>query len=309
MGLEPSQAQPMAYRKVRKRQGLEIQSPDSPNVIDTYRSQNLNLRSSSPVFKETGYDPSSSVYDMEYAECTGSELDFWVGESKKFGFRVLEFAVGTGRIAIPLARHGFEVSGVDSSLNMLDQARAKKSLLPFTVQRRLKFKHGLMQDCRIDLVFDLAFVGFNSYLLLPDRDSRIDTLLNASAHVRPGGGIAVDVFAAVPLDTEPDHEEVEFLERDRATGLRVTRERFYSHNSNHNRGQSTLVYRFYENQVMVCERRLGYSLALVSRDDVVSEFSDAGLEIDGVYGSYDRVPWQPSSPNLIVVGRTTSVDT
>jgi SAM-dependent methyltransferase len=247
---------------------------------------------------------------MEYAECSGSELGFWVGETRKLGFRVLEFAVGTGRIAIPLARHGgFEVAGIDSSRSMLEHARAKRSLLPSKVQRRLKFKHGLMENCRVDLVFDLAFVAFNSYLLLPDRDSRINTLLNASAHVRPGGGIAVDAFAAIHLDTKPDHEEVEFLERDLSTGLRVTRERFYSHNMNCNRGQSTLVYRFYENQMMVYERRLGYSLALVSRDDVVSEFTDAGLEIDGVYGSYDRAPWEPSSPNLIVVGRTTSVDT
>ena len=299
----------MAHRKLRKPQNLPSHKHNLTQVSDTFQLQDLNGSPNNAGFQETGYDPASSVYDMEYEECTGSELEFWVNESKTFGSRLLEFAVGTGRIAIPLARHGFQVVGVDSSQRMLDQAHSKKSLLPSPVQRRLKFKHGHMEQCRVDLVFDLAFVGFNSYLLLPDKESRIATLRNASRHVRPGGAVAVDVFAAVPLDAEPDHEEVEFLERDPTTGLRVTRERFYSHNSGLNRGQSTLVYRFYENQVMVCERRLGYSLALVSRDDVVSEFTDAGLEINGIYGSYEREPWTPGSPILIVVGRNASIDT
>ena len=299
----------MAHRKLRKTPELPSHQHDVTQVSDTQHLRGMNRPPSNPVFQETGYDPASSVYDMEYEESTGSELDFWINESQKFGSRVLEFAVGTGRIAIPLARHGFQVFGVDSSQRMIDQARRKKSLLPSPVQQRLSFKHGRMEQYQVDLVFDLAFVGFNSYLLLPDKESRIDTLRNASRHVRPGGAVAVDVFAAVPLDAEPDHEEVEFIEHEPATGLRVTRERFYSHNRELNRGQSTLVYRFYENQVMVGERRLGYSLALVSRDDVVSEFTDAGLDIDGIYGSYERDPWKPDSPILIVVGRNSSVDT
>ena len=299
----------MAYRKLQKPQELPAHNHDLTQVSETYRLQDLNGPPKNTGFQETGYDPASSVYDMEYEECTGTELEFWVNESKKFGSRLLEFAVGTGRIAIPLARHGFQVVGVDSSKRMLDQAHSKTSLLPSPVQKRLNFKHGSMEQCRVDQIFDLAFVGFNSYLLLPDKESRIDTLRNASRHVRPGGAVAVDVFAAVPLDAEPDHEEIEFLERDPSTGLRVTRERFYSHNSDLNRGQSTLVYRFYKNQVMVCERRLGYSLALVSREDIVSEFADAGLDVHGIYGSYEREPWTPSSQLLIVVGRRASVDT
>ena len=160
--------------------------------------------------------------------------------------------------------------------------------------------------CRLPETFDLALVSFNSYLLLPDRESRLQTLQNAATHARPGGGIGVDVFSATPLDATPDHEEVEFLERDPTTGRRITRERFYTYDQASHRGCSTLIYRYYDGPLLVDERRLGYSLALLTRDDVVAEFVEAGLQIDAVHGDYTRQPWRADSPNLIVIGRTAA---
>lgn len=257
-----------------------------------------------PPFRETGYDPAAQVYDLEYPECEGTELDFWIAEGRRLGPRLLEFAVGTGRMAIPLARHGFQVTGVDSSAAMLGRAAARRASLSRTTRARLDLRRGDMRTCRLPETFDLALVGFNSYLLLPGREARLETLQNAAAHVRPGGGVAVDVFSATPLDATPDHEEVEFLERDPSTGLRITRERFYTYDETGHRGCSTLIYRYYDGPLLVSERRLGYSLALLTRDEVVGEFVEAGLQIDAVYGNYSRQPWRDDSPSLIVVGRT-----
>lgn len=259
-----------------------------------------------PPFRETGYDPAAQVYDLEYPECDGAELDFWSAEGRRFGPQLLEFAVGTGRLAIPLARHGYQVTGVDASAAMLRQAAARRASLSRATRARLDLRRGDMRTCRLPETFDLALVGFNSYLLLPDRESRLQTLQNAAIHMRPGGGIAVDVFSATPLDATPDHEEVEFLERDPSTGRRITRERFYTYDEAAHRGCSTLIYRYYDGPLLVNERRLGYSLALVTRDDVVAEFVEAGLQIDAVHGDYTRQPWRDDSPNLIVIGRTVA---
>ena len=259
-----------------------------------------------PTFHETGYDPAAAIYDLEYPDCEGSELDFWVGAGRRFGPRLLEFAVGTGRIAGPVVRQGFQVTGVDNSSAMLARAAARRAVLPRQARARLTLQRGDMRTCRLTQTFDLAIVGFNSYLLLPDQVARHQTLRNAAAHVRPGGGVAVDVFSAAPLDATPDHEEVEFLERDPSTGRRITRERFYTYDAAANRGCSTLLYRYYDGPTLVEERRLGYSLALLTRDDVVAEFVAAGLQIDAVHGDYDGQPWRDDSPNLIVVGRTVS---
>ena len=259
-----------------------------------------------PPFRETGYDPAAQVYDLEYPECDGAELGFWITEGRRFGPRLLEFAVGTGRMAVPLARQGFLVTGVDTSAAMLRRAAARHASLSRATRARLDLRRGDMRTCRLPETFDLALVGFNSYLLLPDRESRLTTLQNAAIHVRPGGGVAVDVFSATSLDATPDHEEVEFLERDPSTGRRVTRERFYTYDEAAHRGCSTLIYRYYDGPLLVDERRLGYSLALVTRDDVVAEFVEAGLQIDAVHGDYTRQPWRDDSPNLIVIGRTVA---
>lgn len=256
-----------------------------------------------PTFRETGYDPAAQVYDLEYPECEGAELDFWIAEGRRFGPRLLEFAVGTGRIAVPLTRRGFQLTGVDTSAAMLARAAERRAARPRAIRARLTLRRGDMRTCRLAETFDLGLVGFNSYLLLPDRESRLEMLQNAVAHVRPGGGVAVDVFSATPLDATPDHEDVEFLERDPTTGLRVTRERFYTYDETGHRGCSTLIYRYYDGPLLVNERKLGYSLALLTRDEVVAEFVEAGLQIDAVYGGYSRQPWRDDSPNLIVVGR------
>ena len=257
-----------------------------------------------PPFRETGYDPAAQVYDLEYPDCEGAELEFWIGEGRRFGPRLLEFAVGSGRIAGPLARQGFQVTGVDTSAAMLARAAARRAAMSRAIQTRLSLQRGDMRSCQLPETYDLAFVGFNSYLLLPDRAARGHTLQNAAAHVRPGGAVAVDVFSATPLDSTPDHEEVEFLEPDPSTGRRITRERYYTYDAEAHRGCSTLIYRFFDGPALVGERRLGYSLALLTRDEVVAEFVEAGLQIDAVYGGYSRQPWRDDSPNLIVVGRT-----
>ncbi len=262
--------------------------------------------STAPPFQDTGYDPAAPVYDLEYPECDGAELDFWIGEGRRLGPRLLEFAVGTGRLAIPLARHGFQIAGVDASAAMLERAAARRSSMPRATRKRLALRRGDMRTHRLAQTFDLVLLGFNSYLLLPDREARLETLRNAAAHIRPGGGVAVDVFSATPLDATPDHEEVEFLERDPSTGRRVTRERFYTYDEVTHRGCSTLIYRYYDGPLLVDERRLGYSLALLTRDDVVAEFVEAGLQIDAVHGDYARQPWRDDSPNLIVIGRTVA---
>ena len=275
---------------------MPLAAPDMPKPSLT----------TAPPFCETGYDPASPVYDLEYPECDGAELEFWIAQGRRFGPRLLEFAVGTGRIAVPLAQRGFQVTGVDTSAAMLARAAARRAGLPRAGRAGLRLHRGDMRNCRLEQAFDLVFVGFNSYLLLPDQAARRQALQNAAAHVRSGGGVAVDVFSATALDATPDHEEVEFLERDPVTGWRITRERFYTYDPAAHRGCSTLIYRYFDGPAIVDERRLGYSLALLTRDDVVAEFVETGLEIDGVCGDYTFQPWRDDSPNLLVIGRTAA---
>lgn len=102
---------------------------------------------------------------------------------------VLEFAIGTGRIALPLARRGIEVHGIDLSRAMVDQMRAKPGGrdLPVTI--------GDMATTRIEAgaSFGLVFLVFNTIMNLTSQDAQVACFRNAAAHLRPGGCFVVEV--------------------------------------------------------------------------------------------------------------------
>ena len=161
-----------------------------------------------------------------------------------------------------------------------------------------------MARFQLDAPFDVVVAAFNALLLLPDAKARASCLAAAFAHLRPGGSLVVDVFAANAIDRTPDHETVQFLERDPESDRLITRERFYSYDPATDRGQSLLIYRLHGDADEPPEElRLGYSLALMSRDQLVDEVCAAGFADLATYGDYRRGSWTPDSPNLIVCAR------
>jgi ubiquinone/menaquinone biosynthesis C-methylase UbiE len=90
-------------------------------------------------------------YDLriegDYRPISG-DVPFYLRQARKTGGPILELACGTGRIAIPLARAGFEVVGLDKSRAMLRIARAKAGGV-----RKLEWRHGYMTSLTSAAVF------------------------------------------------------------------------------------------------------------------------------------------------------------
>lgn len=99
----------------------------------------------------------------------------------------LEFAVGTGRIALPLAAQGVPVSGIDLSTAMVEQ------LLANDQARQLNMTIGDMATTRVDGTFRLVYLVFNSIGNLTTQDQQVACFRNAAAHLEPGGFFVVDV--------------------------------------------------------------------------------------------------------------------
>jgi SAM-dependent methyltransferase len=102
------------------------------------------------------------------------------------GGPILEFGVGTGRLAVPLARRGFEVVGVDISEEMLAQLRAKPGAEGVTTVT------GDMTTIRLDREFGVAFIAFSSICVLPTQGAQVEFFRNAAAHLRPGGRFVLE---------------------------------------------------------------------------------------------------------------------
>ena len=101
------------------------------------------------------------------------------------GGGALELAIGTGRIAVPLAARGIRVAGIDLSPDMVARIRAKTGEIHVEV--------GDMTTTRVDGSFSLAYIVFNSINNLVTQDAQVACFENAARHLEPGGCFVVEV--------------------------------------------------------------------------------------------------------------------
>jgi hypothetical protein len=101
------------------------------------------------------------------------------------GGAALEFAVGTGRIAIPLASRGVPVSGIDSSSPMIARLRDKSEAVPVVA--------GDMTSARVPGSFSLVYVVYNSISNLLTQESQVACFRNAAGHLSAGGRFVVEL--------------------------------------------------------------------------------------------------------------------
>lgn len=99
----------------------------------------------------------------------------------------LELAIGTGRIAVPLAERGIRVAGIDFSPDMVAELRRKTDEIPVAI--------GDMSSTTVEGTFSLVYVVFNSINNVTSQDGQVDVFANAAAHLEPGGCFVVEVGA------------------------------------------------------------------------------------------------------------------
>ncbi|MEU1730847.1 class I SAM-dependent methyltransferase [Streptosporangium sp. NPDC020145] len=108
------------------------------------------------------------------------------------GGPVLEFGVGTGRLALPLAARGLVVAGVDGSAEMVRRLRAKPGgdRVPVTL--------GDFATTRVEGEFGLVVLAINTIFALPSQEAQVACFRNAAAHLRPGGRFVVEAWVPDP---------------------------------------------------------------------------------------------------------------
>jgi SAM-dependent methyltransferase len=123
--------------------------------------------------------------------------------------RALEFAIGTGRIALPLAERGVRVAGIDNSEAMVARLRAKPGADDIDVAI------GDFATTRVDGEFSLVYLVFNTIFNLVTQDAQVACFENAAAHLRSGGGFVIETGVPelqalppgqtiIPFSADPD---------------------------------------------------------------------------------------------------------
>jgi SAM-dependent methyltransferase len=104
------------------------------------------------------------------------------------GGPVLEFGVGTGRVALPLSERDIEVHGIELSPAMAARLREKPG------GDRIALTLGDFARTRIDGTFSLVYLVYNTIMNLTHQDEQVACFANAAAHLRPGGRFVVEVL-------------------------------------------------------------------------------------------------------------------
>ncbi len=273
------------------------------------------------------------LYDLDLREDPG-DLDLYLALAERTGGPVLELAVGTGRLAVPLAAAGYEVTGVDLDGEMLRRAEARARATGARAARRLWLERadivGLdLFSARPDTAsaatagraparraqthqsgFRLAILALNSLLLLGDRARQAAALLAMARHVGPGGLAVVDVWL-------PDAEDLarydgrlilEYLRRDPETGHWVTKSGSAQHDAATGTVLLTTIYEEGEQGRAPVRWVRRDRLRLVGADDLRAMALEAGLSIEVIAGSYDLDPLRPGDERAVLVATKPSGD-
>jgi SAM-dependent methyltransferase len=120
------------------------------------------------------------------------------------GGRALELGIGTGRIALPLARRGIVVHGIDLSRAMVARLRAKPGgdAIDVTI--------GDFATTRVDGPFSFVYVVFNTIMNLRTQAEQVACFRNAAAHLEPGGCFVVEVMVPALRRLPPGETVVAF---------------------------------------------------------------------------------------------------
>ncbi|MDQ4029591.1 MAG: class I SAM-dependent methyltransferase [Actinomycetota bacterium] len=151
------------------------------------------------IARVSEYDEIARLYDPWSASVT-EDVAFYVDLAVQAGGPVVELGVGTGRIAIPTARAGVRVIGVDSSTGMLAVCRAEAERAG--VAELLDLRLGDLRDPPVHERVDLVTSPFRALLHLHTDADRLAALGAARELLEPGGRLAFDVF-------EPSREDVD----------------------------------------------------------------------------------------------------
>jgi len=216
-------------------------------------------------------------YDEWSAEMT-EDVPFYVELARVTDGALVELAVGSGRVAIPVAEAtGRPVLGIDLSAAMLAQARERAEAAGV----ELELREGDMRDLALDEPAGLVYCPFRGLLHLPTWSDRRRVFERVAASLRPGGRFAWNAFAfdhavAARLDGEHHDEPV----------------------------PHSLRYAVGDNRIDITLEGGGVSsLWWATKNEWLGLIDVAGFEVEALYGGFDRRPFDDESREYVWVTR------
>jgi SAM-dependent methyltransferase len=236
------------------------------------------------------------LFSAQYAEFA-EDLPVWQHLAREAGSPILEIGCGAGRVLRVLARDGFDVTGIDTSPEMLRRAR---EALPAELRSRVRF---VDQDVRsLDLPdrYRLILAPCNTLAGLPDVDLA-QALTRSRAHLHPGGSLAFEVPCPSQAEVTTDSSEPldTFLDPESGNPVQV----YAAQQVSPEGVRVEVVWRYDELRPdgIVESWTLPTTFHLRGPEDYGRLLTDAGFADVRFFGNYDLEPLGPDSPQVMIV--------
>jgi SAM-dependent methyltransferase len=227
----------------------------------------------------TLYDRIAGIYDP-WSRSVTEDVEFYVEHALAVEGPVVELAVGTGRVAIPVARAGRRLIGVDSSPGMLAVARAAG------VEELLDLRVGDLREPPVPERVDLVICPFRSLLHMRTEDEKLLALRAARQLLVDGGAFVFDVFA-------PSREDIE-----ETNGRWLEREPGIFERADWDEDSRTLSL-----SVRSDAAETTFDLHWLSAPEWFRLLDEAELAVEALYGWFDGRPYEGDEDMVFVTRR------
>jgi cyclopropane fatty-acyl-phospholipid synthase-like methyltransferase len=249
----------------------------------------------------TDYDLIAPFYDIEHAHFD-EDMNLYINFAGLNGGPLLELACGSGRLLVPLACEGYELTGVDSSRSMLNLA--EHALEEAGVAKQCTLIQEDMCTMRLGQKFRLAFIALGSFGHVCTRQEQRQTLAVVHDHLTAGSRFILDISNA----------DVRYMEQlsgqvlhqgtwKREDGALLSH--FVSPASSPTQHLLELTHFFDEHRQGEAVQRTATTthLYLFERNEVELLLEEAGFEINDVFGDYELSPFEHESPRMIFIAQ------
>lgn len=202
------------------------------------------------------------------------------------GGRALEFAIGTGRIAVPLSQRNVPVAGIEYSPAMIAELRAKVDEVTIPVVL------GDMATATVPGSFSLVYLVYNTISNLLTQAQQVDCFRNAARHLSPGGRFVIELWVPELRKLTPGQQAVVWQSEAGYIGLDtydVLNQQVVSHHFRFGDGNQAELFRSPHRYIWPAELDLMAQLA--------------GFELESRHADWNGVPFTAESRSHVSVYR------
>jgi SAM-dependent methyltransferase len=246
----------------------------------------------------------AELYDYVVPYRERQDVGFFVEAAKESGGPVLEVGCGTGRVLIPTARAGVEITGLDLSPHMLDVCRGRLKTEPEEVCSKVRVVEADMRHFELGQTFRLVTLPFRPFQHLTTVADQLACLGCIRRHLAEGGRLILDIFnpkMEALVNTvfgEELSEEPEFSMPDGRKVIR--RHKIVSRDVPNQINYVELIY--YVTHPGGSQERLvqAFPMRYLFRFEAEHLLARAGFEVEQLYADYDKSPYGSRHPGELI---------